>query len=57
MGAQEPPGDPLFHVVGAEVNPEIALGWWKGIRAPGIFAPMSIAKGSQHARRKFRQER
>ena len=32
---------PLSHVVGAEVNPEIAREWRKGIRAPGTHVPGS----------------
>ena len=36
---------PLSHVVGAEADPEVALGWWKGIRAPGTYLPGVIAAG------------
>jgi hypothetical protein len=46
VGAKEPPGDPLSHVVGAEANPEVALGWRKGIRAPGTYLPGVIAAGT-----------
>ena len=37
---------PLSHVVGAEADPEVALGWWKGIRAPGTYLPGVIAAGT-----------
>lgn len=37
---------PLFHVVGAEADPEVALAWWKGIRAPGTYVPGVIAAGT-----------
>ena len=30
---------PLTHVVGAEVDPQVAQGWRKGIRAPGTHVP------------------
>ena len=33
---------PLSHVVGA-ADPEVALGWWMGIRAPGTYVPGVIA--------------
>ena len=46
VGAQEPPGDPLAHVVGAEVEPEIAQGWREGIRAPGTHVPGVITAGT-----------
>jgi len=37
---------PLAHVVGAEVDPEVARGWHKGIRAPGIHVPGVITAGT-----------
>jgi hypothetical protein len=37
---------PLSHVVGAEADPEVALGWWKGLRAPGTYVPGVIAAGT-----------
>jgi hypothetical protein len=37
---------PLSHVVGAEADPEVALRWWKGIRAPGTYVPGVIAAGT-----------
>ena len=37
---------PLPHVVGAEADPEVALGWRKGIRAPGTYLPGVIAAGT-----------
>ncbi len=39
---------PLSHVVGAEVNPEIAREWRKGIRAPGTHVPGVITAGTFH---------
>ena len=46
VGAQEPLGDPLSHVVGAEVDPEIAREWHKGIRAGGTHVPGVITAGT-----------
>ena len=37
---------PLAHVVGAEVEPEIAQGWREGIRAPGTHVPGVITAGT-----------
>ena len=37
---------PLAHVVGAEVDPEIAREWHKGIRAPGTHVPGVITAGT-----------
>jgi hypothetical protein len=37
---------PLSHVVGAEVDPEIAREWHKGIRAPGTHVPGVITAGT-----------
>jgi len=37
---------PLSHVVGAQVDPEVAQGWHKGIRAPGTQVPGVITAGT-----------
>ena len=37
---------PLAHVVGAEVDPEIAREWHKGIRAGGTHVPGVITAGT-----------
>ena len=37
---------PLAHVVGAEVDPEIAREWHKGIRAGGAHVPGVITAGT-----------
>jgi hypothetical protein len=37
---------PLSHVVGAEVDPEIAREWHKGIRAGGTHVPGVITAGT-----------
>jgi hypothetical protein len=37
---------PLSHVVGAEIDPELAREWRKGIRAPGTHVPGVITAGS-----------
>jgi hypothetical protein len=37
---------PLEHVAGARVDPAIARGWWKGIRAPGTHVPGVIIAGT-----------
>jgi hypothetical protein len=37
---------PLAHVVGAEIDPEVAQGWRKGIRAPGTHVPGVITAGT-----------
>jgi hypothetical protein len=39
---------PLSHVVGAEVNPEVARQWRKGIRTPGTHVPGVITAGTFH---------
>ena len=39
---------PLSHVVGAEVNLEVARQWRKGIRAPGSHVPGVITAGTLH---------
>jgi hypothetical protein len=37
---------PLAHVVKAEIDPEVAQGWPKGIRAPGTHVPGVITAGT-----------
>ncbi len=37
---------PLSHVVGAEVDPQVAREWRKGIRAPGTHVPGVITAGT-----------
>jgi hypothetical protein len=37
---------PLNHVVGAEVDPQVAQGWRKGTRAPGTHVPGVITAGT-----------
>jgi hypothetical protein len=37
---------PLAHVVGAEIDPEVAQGWRKSIRAPGTHVPGVITAGT-----------
>lgn len=37
---------PLTHVVGAEVDPQVAQGWRKGVRAPGTQVPGVITAGT-----------
>ena len=37
---------PLEHVLGAEVDAEVARGWWKGLKAPGTNVPGVITAGT-----------
>ena len=37
---------PLENIRGVRVDPEIARGWWKGIRAPGTHIPGVIVAGT-----------
>jgi hypothetical protein len=37
---------PLSHVLGAEVDPHVAQGWRKGLRAPGTHLPGVITAGT-----------
>ncbi len=37
---------PLSHVVGAQVDPEVAQGWHTGIRGPGTHVPGVITAGT-----------
>lgn len=46
---------PLAHIRGAHIDPEVAHGWWHGIRAPGTSVPGIITAGTfyQHGKRIF----
>lgn len=46
---------PLAHVRGVRADPEIARGWWHGIRAPGTNLPGVLTAGTfyQHGKRVF----
>jgi hypothetical protein len=37
---------PLENIRGVRIDPEIARGWWKGIRAPGTHIPGLIVAGT-----------
>ena len=37
---------PISHVVGAEADSEVALGWWQGIRSGGTHVPGVITAGT-----------
>jgi hypothetical protein len=37
---------PLENIRGVRIDPEIARGWWKGIRAPGTHVPGLIVAGT-----------
>jgi hypothetical protein len=37
---------PLAHVVGAEIDPESARNWWKGLRGAGTQIPGAISAGT-----------
>jgi hypothetical protein len=37
---------PLRHIRGVRVDPEIARGWWHGIRMPGTHLPGVIVAGT-----------
>jgi hypothetical protein len=39
---------PLAHVVNAESYPELARGWWQGIRSGGTHVPGVITAGTFH---------
>jgi len=43
---------PLAHIAGVRLDPEVAQGWWHGIRAPGISVPGIITAGTfyQHGK-------
>lgn len=46
---------PLVHVAGIRADPEVARGWWHGVRAPGTNLPGVITAGTfyQHGNRVF----
>jgi hypothetical protein len=46
---------PVRHIRGARVDPEIARGWWHGLRTGGTEVPGVITAGTfhQHGRRIF----
>jgi hypothetical protein len=46
---------PLPHIRGCRADPDIAHGWWHGIRAPGTSIPGVITAGTfyQHGKRIF----
>lgn len=46
---------PLYHITGIRADPEIARGWWHGIRAPGTQIPGILTAGTfyQHGQRIF----
>lgn len=46
---------PLVHIVSVRADPEIARGWWHGIRMPGTNVPGVITAGTfyQHGKRVF----
>ena len=46
---------PLAHIKGVRLDPEIARGWWHGIKAPGTNLPGVITAGTfyQHGKRVF----
>jgi len=46
---------PLRHIAGIRADPEIARGWWHGIRMPGTQIPGVLTAGTfyQHGKRIF----
>ncbi|HEX5233998.1 MAG TPA: hypothetical protein VFW25_01570 [Silvibacterium sp.] len=46
---------PLFHIAGVRADPEVARGWWHGVRMPGTQIPGVITAGTfyQHGSRVF----
>ena len=46
---------PLEHITGIRADPEVARGWWHGLRAPGTNIPGVITAGTfyQHGQRVF----
>lgn len=46
---------PLAHISGVAADPEVARGWWHGIRLPGTNLPGVITAGTfyQHGKRVF----
>ena len=39
---------PLVNVRGVRADPDVARGWWKGIKAPGTHLPGVIVAGTFH---------
>ena len=37
---------PLVHIAGVQADPEVARGWWHGIRMPGTNLPGVITAGT-----------
>ncbi len=46
---------PLEHIAGVRADPEVARGWWHGVRLPGTDIPGVITAGTfyQHGQRVF----
>ena len=46
---------PLEHVAGVRADPEVARGWWHGVRMPGTQIPGILTAGTfyQHGQRIF----
>lgn len=46
---------PIAHVRGVRADPEVARGWWHGLRMPGTQLPGVITAGTfyQHGKRVF----
>jgi hypothetical protein len=46
---------PLAHIRGVRADPEVARGWWHGIRLPGTNLPGVVTAGTfyQHGKRIF----
>jgi hypothetical protein len=46
---------PLAHIRGVRADPQIARGWWHGIKAPGTNVPGVLTAGTfyQHGKRVF----
>jgi hypothetical protein len=46
---------PLDHIRGARLDPDVARGWWHGIRAAGTNVPGVVTAGTfyQHGKRVF----
>jgi hypothetical protein len=46
---------PLAHIRGVRLDPEVARGWWHGLRAPGTNVPGVLTAGTfyEHGKRVF----
>jgi hypothetical protein len=46
---------PLAHIRGVRADPQVAQGWWHGIKAPGTNLPGVLTAGTfyQHGKRVF----